>query len=61
MATVKKTYVKKNTEESEVISGWYNEEGMATELKWSKQFGSIIILLLNDFVDGVCAKDMFPT
>lgn len=61
MATVKKTYVKKNTEESEVISGWYNEESMATELKWSKRFGLIFILLLNGFVHGASAIDMFPT
>ncbi len=38
---VKKSYIKKSEEEHQLISGWYNEEQMATELKWSKQFGSI--------------------
>jgi hypothetical protein len=26
-------------EEKDVRSGWFNEEMMATELKWSKPFG----------------------
>lgn len=40
-AYVKKTFVKKKEEEQQVLSGWFNEEQMVSELKWSKTFGSI--------------------
>ena len=36
MAHLKKTVEKRKSQEEEVLFGWYNEEQMASILKWSK-------------------------
>ena len=39
---VLKYFLLSNTEENEIEEGWFTEEQMVTELKWSKNLCSII-------------------